>query len=101
MAIMLILAECVELMLYVIVFNYTFIDNNNLCINYKSINVSTADDNILVIAYSKSDWAARFLQQRMNMLAVLYQTLRLHREGVASQTTPHHCCHLAVTSEWS
>ena len=97
---MLVLAECVELMLYVIVFAYTFIDDNNLCINYKSINVNTADDMILVIAYSKSDWAAR-LQQRMNMLAVLYQTLRLYHEGVASQTTPHHCCHLAITSEWS
>ena len=49
--------------------------------------LQSADDAILVIAYSKSDWAARFLQQGTNMVAVLYQTLRLHLKGVASQTS--------------
>ena len=53
---------------------------------YKSISMKTqlqsADDVILGIAYSKSDWAARFMQQVMNRVAVLYQTLRLHCEGM-------------------
>ena len=52
--------------------------------------MQSADDAILVITYSKSDWAARFLQQRTSMVAVLYQTLCLHYEGVASQTTLKH-----------
>ena len=43
---------------------------------FESISMKTqlqsADDVILVIAYSKSDWAARFMQQVMNRVAVLY-----------------------------
>ena len=52
--------------------------------NYKSKNVDTqVDDTILVIVYSKSDWDARFLQQRTSMVAVLYQTVFIVRVWLA------------------